>query len=150
MPAAMEKPTRYHTRLQRIQYEGVTARRDAEEEARPRWLHVLCGMVSNTDTPMGRLVREKPGSLQLVGVGKRASMLRARTRAIRKYVMWLASAFSVPFTTCTDHVVEYLQVRLSEPSFLGAIKGTHQAMCFFQEVCGVTGADRWTNEFLTD
>ena len=84
----------------------------------------------NTNTPMGQFVRDKPASLQLLGAGKRASTLRARTRAIR---------------TCAEHVVEYLQVRLSEPTCRGGIKGAHQAMCFFEEVSGIAEPDRWTS-----
>ena len=126
--AAIDRPTRFRTRLQKVQYEGATARTDAEEETRSRWLQVLCGKVSNTNTPM---VRDKPAD------GKRASTLRARTRAIRKYAVWLASAFSVSFPREASHVLEYLQVRLNEPACCGSIKGAHQAMCFFEEVCGV-------------
>ena len=140
MLAPIEKPTRFRTRLQRVQYEGASRRKDAEDEVRSQWLHILCGIVSNTNTPMERMVRDKPGSIQLLGAGRRATTLRARTRAIRairRYVMWLASVFSVPFPSEVSHVVEYLQVKLNEPSYRGSIKGAHQAMCFFEEVCGV-------------
>ena len=91
------------------------------------------------------MVRDKPASIQLLGAGKRASTLRARTRAIRKCAVWLASAFSVSFPRETSHVLEYLQVRLNEPACRGAIEGAHQAMCFSEEVCGVADSDRCTN-----
>ena len=130
--AAIERPTRFRTRLHEVQYEGATARKDAEEETRSRCLHVLCGIVSNTNTPMRRMVRDKPSSIQLLVAGKRASTLRARSRPIRKYA-WLASAFSVSFPRETSHVLEHLQVRSNEPSCRGAVKGAHQAMCFFEE-----------------
>ena len=42
--AAIERPTRFRTRLQKVQYEGATARKDAEEETRSRWMHVLCSL----------------------------------------------------------------------------------------------------------
>ena len=147
MLAAIQKPTPFRTRQQRVQHEGTSARKDAEEEVRSLWLQILCGIVSNTNTPMRRMVRDKPGSIQLVGAGRRGTTLRARTRAIRRYVISLASAFSVPFPSDVSHVVEYVQVKLNlgEPSNRGSIKGAHQAMCFFEEVCRVGEPDRYTN-----
>ena len=123
--AATQRPLRFRSRLQ---YEGATARKDAEEDERSRWLHVPAGIVSNTDTPMGRLLRDKPGGVTLLGAGKRASTLRSRIRAVRKCVVWLSGAFAVSFPRDAMHVIEYLQMRLAEPSGRGAIKGAHQAM----------------------
>ena len=69
--------TAFRTRLQKIMYEGATARKDAEEDERSRWLHILAGIVQNTETPMARLLREKPGNVLLLGAGKRATTFRA-------------------------------------------------------------------------
>ena len=137
MLAALEEPSRFRTRLQRVRYEGATAWKDAEDEVRAQWLHILCGIVANTNAPMEQLVRDKPGSSQLLAAGRRATTLRARTP--RKYVTWHASGFSVSFPSEVSHVVEYHQLKLSEP---------HQAMCFFEEVCGVKEMDRFTNNAI--
>ena len=140
MLAAIEKPTRFHTRLQRVQYEGASARKDAEGEVRSQWLQILCGIVSNTNTPMGRMVRDKPDSIQPLGAGRRATTLRAR---------YGSQAHSLsPFPSEVPHVVEYLQVKLIEPSNRESINGAHQAMCFFEEVCGVGESDRYTNSVI--
>ena len=87
---------------------------------------VLAGIVSKADTPMARLLRDKPGSVKLRGAGKRVSTFCSQIRAVRKYAVWLASASSVP-----------CQMRLTEPSGRAAIKGAHLAMVFFEEICGV-------------
>ena len=76
--AAIQKPTSFRTKFQRVLYEGATARKDAKEDERSRWLHILARVVLNTDTPMAKMLREKPGNAQLLGAGKRASALRAR------------------------------------------------------------------------
>ena len=141
MLAALEKPSRFRTRLQRVRYEGPTARKDAEDEVRARWLHVLCGIVANTNTPMGEMIRNRPESYRILAAGRRATTLRARTRAIRK-----SGAFSVSFPNEVTHVTEYLQMKFNEPSNRGSIKGAHRAMCFFEEVCGVKESDRFTND----
>ena len=146
--AATQRPLRFRSRLQKLQYEGATARKDAEEDERSRWLHVLAGIVSNTDTPMGRLLRDKLEGVKLLGAGQRASTLRSRIRAVRKYVVWLSSAFAVAFPRDVMHAIEYLQMRLSEPSGRGAIKGAHQAMVFFEEVSGIPEAERCTSSPL--
>ena len=56
--AAIHKLAAFRTRLQKILYEGATARKDAEEDERSRWLRILAGIVQNTDIPMARLERE--------------------------------------------------------------------------------------------
>ena len=85
---------------------------------------VLAGIVSKADTAMARLLRDKPGSVRLRGAGKRVSTLRSEIGAVRKCAVWLASASSVPCFLDTTHVVEYLQMRLTEPSVRGVIKGS--------------------------
>ena len=92
LSAAVQKPAAFRTRLQKIWYEGATARKDAENDERSRWLHILAGIVLNTETPMAKLLREKPRNTQLLGAGKRASTLRARVRALRRYALWLSSS----------------------------------------------------------
>ena len=68
--AATEKPSRFRTQLQRVRYEGATARKDADDGVRERWLHILCGIVANTNTPMEQMVSDKLGSFQLLAAGR--------------------------------------------------------------------------------
>ena len=117
LSAAVQKPVAFRTRLQKILFEGATARKDAEDDERSRWLHIFAGIVQNTDTPMARLLREKPGQTQLLGAGKRAaSILRARVGAVRRYALWLSTAYGVPFPREVGHLVDYLQARSKEPA----------------------------------
>ena len=75
--AAIKPPSTYRTKFQKIAYEGATARKDAEDDERLRWLHILAGIVQNTETPMAAILRERSGDIRLLGAGKRATTLRA-------------------------------------------------------------------------
>ena len=63
----------------------------------------------------------------MLGGGRRAGTIRARVRPIRKFVAWLAAAHELPYPTTHMHLVEFLQVRHSEPCPRGAMKLTHAA-----------------------
>ena len=91
--AATQRPLRFRSRLQKLQYEGATARKDAEEDEWSRWLHVLAGIVSSH----GEASAGQARGVKLLGAGKRASTLRSRIRAVRKYVVWLSGAFAIAF-----------------------------------------------------
>ena len=67
--AAELKPRRLRSKWQRIVYEGPTARKDMENAERARWVASLGDLLRHTDTPMGRLLRENPSNLQLLGSG---------------------------------------------------------------------------------
>ena len=143
MIAADIKPRRFRTKWQQVCYEGPTARKDAESAERVRWLSLVADLLRNTDTPMGRLLRENPANSQLLGGGRRGGTLRSRVRAIKKFLRWLAAAHNVEFPTHWKHLVEYLQVRLSEPCVRGSLKLVHASFVFFQEIAGVQ--DRLTD-----
>ena len=76
--AAEMPPRRCKSRLQRSLFAGPTARKDAEEKERARLVEVLGAMLVHTPTPMGKILGDKPGSLQLLGAGRPASTLRSR------------------------------------------------------------------------
>ena len=141
--AAIQKPTSVRTKFQRVLYEGATARKDAEEDERSRWLHILAGIILNTDTPMAKM-REKPGNAQLLGAGKLASTLRARVRSLRRYTLWLSRARGVSFPSETAHLVHYLWVRSQEPTIRGGLEAAHQAMRFCEEITAVPEQARLT------
>ena len=58
--AADMRPKKFRTKWQRIVYDGPTARKDAESAERDRWIQLLANLLRSTDTPMGKLIREKP------------------------------------------------------------------------------------------
>ena len=86
--AAELKLRRFRSKWQRIVYEGPTARKDMENAERSRWVASLGDLLRHTDTPMGRLLRENPSNLQLLGSGLGAGTLRSRVRSIRKFLEW--------------------------------------------------------------
>ena len=63
--AAELPPRRYKSRLQRTLHAGPTARKDAEEKERARWVEILDSMLVHAPTLMGRILGERPGSTQL-------------------------------------------------------------------------------------
>ena len=112
--AAGEPPRRCRTRLERSLHGGPTARRDADEAGRQRWLQVLADLVRHSSTPMGQLLAAQPGNVEVLGAGKRASTLRSRVRAIRKFLRWLRVTRQLDHAQSVEHYTEYLRTRLSE------------------------------------
>ena len=137
MVAADLKPRRFWTKWQQACNEGPTARRDAESAERVRWFSLLTDLLRDADTPMGRLLRESLAASQLLGGGRRAGALRSRVQAIQKFLGWLAAAHNVAFPVHWKHLVEYLQVRLSEPCVRRSLKLVHASFVFLQEIAGV-------------
>ena len=95
--AAIKPPSTCRTKFQKIAYEGATARKDAEDDERLQWLHILAGIVQNTETPMAAILKERSGDIRLLGAGKRATTLRARVMSLRRYVVWLSAAYGLTF-----------------------------------------------------
>ena len=60
--AALEKPQRYFTRLQKLLFSDPTARKDAEDDEKNRWVGSLADLLRGTDTPTGKLIQEKPSN----------------------------------------------------------------------------------------
>ena len=61
-------PTRYKSRLHFAKFQGPSARKDAEESERQRWLQLLANLIVGTDTPMERLLQSRQGDISLLGV----------------------------------------------------------------------------------
>ena len=128
------KPRRYKTKFQRSLFSGPTARKDAEEAERTRWIHELSLLVSGTPTPMGKLLAEKPGNVSMLGGGLRASTLRSRVRVLKKFVLWLVLSHkcSVSKGTGTLHKLsEGEAVRTLQPR---STKKHDAAFVFLDEV----------------
>ena len=95
--AADMRPKRFRTKWQRIVFDGPTARKDAESAERDRWIQLLANLLRSTDTPMGKLIRENPSNVQLLGGGRRAGTLRSRVRSVQKFLGWLAASHGISF-----------------------------------------------------
>ena len=74
---------------------GPTARRDAEEALRSKWVETLASLMRGTPTPMGDLLNKGADNLKLLGRGRRATTLRARGRTVKKYIAWLTLVHEV-------------------------------------------------------
>ena len=136
--AADVRPRRFRTKWQRIVYHGPTARKDAESAERDRWIQLLANLLRSTDMPMGRLIRENPSNVQLLGGGRRAGTLRSRVRSVQKF-LGLVASHGVNFPVHWRQLTEYLQlqVRYSEPCVRGSLKLVHSSYIFLQEVAGI-------------
>ena len=135
--AALEKPARFRCRWQQQCFEGPSARKDAEEHLRRKWLEILENLLRGTDTPMGNLISDSTPGAQPLGAGRRASTLRSRVRAARTYLAWLALAHGLCFPTSVSHLLEYLQTRHSEPCNRGSLKVAHNSFIFLEETAAV-------------
>ena len=135
--AADMRPKKFRTKWQRIVYDGPTARKDAESAERDRWIQLLANLLRSTDTPMGKLIRENPSNVQLLGGGRRAGTLRSRVRSVQKFLGWLVASHCVGFPVHWRQLTEYLQVRYSEPCVRGSLKLVHSSYIFLQEVAGI-------------
>ena len=74
---------------------------------RNKWLDVFADLPLASSTPMGTLLREDPASRKLLGAGRRGGTIRARVRAIRKFLSWHAVAHELPYPTSHMHVAEF-------------------------------------------
>ena len=88
--AAEMPPRRYksHSVLFAQDRRPGRTRRTPKRKGRARWVEILGSMLVHTPAPMGRILVERPGSIQLLGAGRRASTLRSRVRAVRRYLNW--------------------------------------------------------------
>ena len=95
--AADMRPKRFRTKWQRAIYEGPTARKDAETAERDRWIQLLANLLRSANTPMGKMIRESPSNIQLLGGGRRAGTLRSRVRSVQKFLGWLITSHGITF-----------------------------------------------------
>ena len=107
--AALDCPSKFRARWQEKYYDGPNARRDAEEALRTKWLQELEALLMGTKTPMGEAVSNRPVDRTFLGGGRRASTLRARVRAAKKYLAWLAVSADVAFPSEVSHLTDYLE-----------------------------------------
>ena len=89
-----------------------------------------------TKTPMGEVLSNRQGDRSFLGGGRRASTLRARVRASKKYLALLAVSADVAFPS-VSHLIGFLESRHSDPCNRGALKAAHQCMAFLEDVAGI-------------
>ena len=143
-----QKPRRFRTKFERTLHMGHTPRKDAEEEERTRWIHELAQLVAGSQTQMGKLLREEPNNVKVLGAGLRASTLRSRVRHLRRFFTWLELTRGVLFPSELSQLTDYIRVRLSEPCNRGALKNTNEAFGFHEQVTGTPEAERHTSKEL--
>ena len=71
---------------------------------------------------MGALLRADPAARKILGAGRRGSTIRARVRTMRKLLAWLAAEHTLPYLDTHLQMIEYVQVRHSEPCPRGSLK----------------------------
>ena len=81
------RPRRYRARYLECAIQGPTARQDADEAERARWIQVFADMLKATRTSMGQLLST---STKLLGGGRTVSTVRSRVRVFRCFLSWLA------------------------------------------------------------
>ena len=99
---------------------------------------------------MGNLLARQPGSIALLGAGRRAATLRNRVRFVRNYFSWLTATHEVLYSTSLEHVVGFLKARASEPVNGGALKNINRTFTFLHEVTATEQANRLTTTPLYD
>ena len=135
--AAQETTAGFRCRWQQRYFERPSARRDAEEHLRRKWIEIFENLLRATKTPMGELISSSPPRTQPLGAGRRASTVRSRVKAVRRFLAWLALAHGVSFPTEVAHLTEYLQTRHSEPCNRVSLKVAHNAFVFLEETATV-------------
>ena len=135
--ASTLKPRKFRSKCQEHAFQGPSARQDAESAERTKWLNVLADILIATPTPMGALLRADPAARKILGAGRRASTIRARVRTIRKFLVWLGAEHTLPYPDNYLRLIEYMQVRHSEPCPRGSLKLVHVAFVFMEELAGV-------------
>ena len=79
------------------------------------------------------------------GAGRRASTLRSRVRALRRYLNWLALNHDTGYPSELEHVTGYLQAPQSEHCTRNALRGAHATIVFMEEVAEVEQSTKFTS-----
>ena len=107
-----------------------------------RWILRLSVLLKNTDTPMGKVLADRPESIQLPGSDRRGATNP------RKFVSWLTVVYGVPCHEELHNMTGYNQLKMSQPCTRGALKGAHKAFCFLEEVAGTDLPSKFTRSSL--
>ena len=69
-----------------------------------------------------------------MGLGLRAGTIRNRAHVLRRYFLWLAQTFRLPFPEQEEHYLDYLALRVQEPCTRCTLKCVHQSFVYLEEV----------------
>ena len=92
--AGAQAPKKARSRLAQMVFSTATARQDAENAERIKWIACLSQLVAGTATPLGQRLVQRPAEVASMGLGLRAGTLRNRAHVLR--LCFLLSQFS-PF-----------------------------------------------------
>ena len=135
------RPRRYRARYLECAIQGPTARQDADEAERARWIQVLADMLKATHTIHG------PALVHQHEAPRRRSY-RFRVRVFRRFLSWLALNHQQVYPLSWLQLTEYLRVKLEEPRSRAGLKNTHHAYSFLEEMAGAPSKQRFTNSQL--
>ena len=139
-------PTRYKSRLHFAKFQGPSARKDAEESERQRWLQLLANLIVGTDTPMGKLLQSRQGDISLLG--GELGHCGAESETFGTSLLGLPLIMALHYPTRQTHLTDFMQVRLSEPCNRGSLKLVHESFIFLDIVSGLEPSLRLTSSQL--
>ena len=132
--AGAQAPKKARSRLAQMVFNTATARQDAENAERLKWIACLSQLVAGTATPLGQRLVQRPAEVASMGLGLRAGTLRNRAHVLRRYFLWLAQSFRLPFPEQEEHYLDYLALRVQEPCTRCTLKCVHQSFVYLEEV----------------
>ena len=132
--AGAQAPKKARSRLAQMVFNTATARQDAENAERIKWIACLSQLVAGTATPLGQRLVQRPTEAASMGLGLRAGTLRNRAHVLRRYFLWLAQSFRLPFPEQEEHYLDYLALRVQEPCTRCTLKCVHQSFVYLEEV----------------
>ena len=101
-------------------------------------------LVERSPTPMGNLLARQPGSLALLGAGRRAATSKNRVRLLDNFFSWFTATHKVVCPTSLEHFVGFLKARASEPANRGALRSVNRNFTFLHKVTGTEQVNRLT------
>ena len=87
-------------------------------------------------TPMCAMLAQQPGDQKLLGGGRRASTIRARTRLIKDCLTWLPVRYEVSFPRELVHLSEFLRARFTELALVEHSWQLITVSCFWMRSLG--------------
>ena len=112
-------------------FNTATARQDAENAERLKWIACLSQLVAGTATPLGQRLVQRPAEVASMGSVYGRETLRNRAHVLRRYFLWLAQSFRLPFP---EQEEDYLALRVQEPCTRCTLKCVHQSFVYLEEV----------------
>ena len=138
--------------------ETPTARQDANDKEKARWVGELANIIVASHMPAAERASrsmDPARALARLGKGLRARTLRKRVRAWQKMAAWLATAKGVHYPYEAVDVVDYANDRFDEPSGPGVFEALKAAIKLIENVGGVLAdeqlqSDTWLKAQLDD